>query len=885
MSRRNAQRLALSISILVGTLGAGVSYAAQPFSFDSAPGRLPKNVVPLDYSIDLVPDIKARSIAGRESVELDFREASATIQFNTVNETLSRVLLDGRPVKQTVTDNKLQLTTVTLARPAPIGKHRLTFTYVAKIEPGPPGLYAQDFVKPGGGKGFLISTKFEPVYARRMFPCWDEPAFRSTFELSVTVPAAWKTVANMPIAKRVEHGALATTRFVRTPKMPTYLVEFTAGDLRSLEAETDGTKIGVWAASGQEQDGAVALANAQQILHDYNEYFDYPYPLPKLDSIAIPGGFTGAMENWGAITYNDQLLLITPSSTQGDRQTVYSVQAHEMAHQWNGDLVTMGWWDDLWLNESFASWRAAKETDLRNPSWNWWESEDESKERAMLADARASSHSIEQHVTDELQAQNAFDPDITYNKGQAVLRMFEAYVGPDAFRDGIRLYMKAHAFSNSSSADLWNALGRATGRDIGAIAAGWTEQAGYPLVTVQAHCDAGGVRTLALSQSRFLLQGKDPGTSHWSIPLQIRSGGASQAQTVLLTEDGQSVAAGRCDETLSVNAGTIGFYRALYDDATLALNTKGLATIPRADRIALYDDEWALVESGKQPLPNYLHLVAALGSDLNERAWFQITQSLDLIEFDERGTPGHDAFATYARSLIHPVYEKLGWESKPDETPGIQALRRTVMRDLGEWGDPEVIAEARRRFTAFVADRNAIRPDDQETILRIVARSADATTFEQLHTIARDSKNETELRRAYVALMTVNDPQLAEAAVKIALSPEIPPQAAALRLQLIAQLNAQHPQLSWKTFTENQETLLAPHQPYGPLIMAQYLPEFYWTALPLDDLEAWLKAHIPAQMAPNLARGMETARLRLAEKTALVQAADQFLSSSKTARN
>ena len=219
----------------------------------------------------------------------------------------------------------------------------------------------------------------------------------------------------MPVTRRVVHGALATTAFERTPKMSSYLVEFSSGNLASVNGESAGTKLGVVTVKGQEQGGMEALANAKQILADYNDYFGVRFPLPKLDSIAVPGGFSGAMENWGAITYNDQILLVTPSSTMGNRQEVFSVQAHEMAHQWFGDLVTMGWWDELWLNESFASWRAAKETDMRHPDWHWWEVQDDSKENAMRADARITSHAILQHVTNELEATSAFDPSITYD--------------------------------------------------------------------------------------------------------------------------------------------------------------------------------------------------------------------------------------------------------------------------------------------------------------------------------------------------------------------------------------------------------------------------------------------------------------------------------------
>ena len=436
-----------------------------------------------------MPNVDALRFTGTESVQLQFRAATATVQFNSLNQSLSQVRLDGRPVKGVTSSDEQQLTTVTLTKPL-TGLHTLSFSYSGKIETQPVGLFAQKYTRAGGGQGVLLSTQFEATDARRMFPCWDEPAFRADFHLTVTVPAAWATVGNMPIERRTVHGQQATVSFQRSPKMPSYLVEFTAGDLREVSAARGGTRFGVWAVAGHEQDGAVALASAQDILADYNDYFAHPYPLPKLDSIAVPGGFSGAMENWGAITYNDQILLVSPSSTLQDRQTVFSVQAHEMAHQWFGDLVTMGWWDDTWLNESFASWLAAKETAARYPQWRWWEQEDVSKESAMAADARATSHAIEQHVTDELQAADSFDSDITYSKGEALLRMLEAYIGEDVFRQGIRNYIKSRAYSNAAAADLWNALGQASGKNVtrARTAAQRDRRAGFPLVNRDTAC-------------------------------------------------------------------------------------------------------------------------------------------------------------------------------------------------------------------------------------------------------------------------------------------------------------------------------------------------------------------------------------------------------------
>jgi aminopeptidase N len=850
-------------------------HAAAPFAFDSAPGRLPKDVVPLDYTVAIEPDPASMSFTGSEHVVLEFRAATATVVFNSLNETLRDVRLDGQPVLRVDSSDEAQITTLTLAVPAAPGRHMLSFAYRGRLETMARGLFVQPYVGPDGRRSLVLSTKMESTEARRMFPCWDEPAFRATFELTAAVPAHWNLVSNMAVAHRHRHGAMATTTFQRSPRMPSYLIELTAGDLADITASSRGVQLGVWTVRGREQDGRTALLNAETILSDYDDYFGYPLPLPKLDSIAIPGGFAGAMENWGAITYNDQLLLLTPASTMATRQAAFSVQAHEMAHQWNGDLVTMGWWDDIWLNESFASWMASKETARRHPDWHWLESKDADKEDAMGADALPASHAIEQHVTDELQATAAFDPQITYRKGQAILRMFEAYLGPDVFRDGIRSYMRLHAFSNATTADLWNSLSAASGKDMRANLASWTEQSGFPLISVASTCDAGGARTLRLSQRRFLLMGSAPDAPAWSVPLQVRSGSGAP-QSVLLTRDGQELSAGHCGEALSINADAIGYYRASYDADTLAANEQSFDQLPPGDRIALLDDQWALAQSGAEPLASYLHLVAAMHGAVDARAWQQVAGSLETLEFDERGAPGHDDFERFARSLAAPVLAQLGWDASAGESPDQAQLRRLLLADLAEWGDQSVIDEARRRFHAFLADRRAILPDDQSTILGIVATYADAGTFEQLHAIAKSAASEAEMRRFFGALMAVRDPLLAQQAAEIALSDEIPPQAGSLRMGLVVRIGVTHPELSWSTFTHNAPRLLAPFARYIPLISAQDVPVWYWNGVPMTDIETWVRAQVPAEMAANIERGLQSARFRLAEKQRLLPEADAF---------
>ncbi len=872
---------ALTAALVLGS----PAQAEAPFAFDTTPGRLPKTVVPTDYRIAIAPDARARTFTGSETVVLDVRRPTARIVFNTLNLAIAEARLDGARVARVRTENRAQLTTLTLARPAAAGRHTLALRYAGKIERSAQGLFAQPYRAPDGRPGLMLSTQFESTDARRMFPAWDEPAFRATYQLSVTLPARWSAVSNTPVAARAVHGGRATTTFARTPRMPSYLVVLTAGDLGRISARSaDGVLHEVVAVRGQERDGAYALANSQQILTAYDDYFGLRYPLPKLSSIAVPSGFDGAMENWGGITYNDQILLLPPNGTMEQRQQIYATQAHEMAHQWFGDLVTMAWWDDTWLNESFASWMAAKQTDRANPSWNWWEGQDDDKETAMNADARTTAHPIHQPVQNELDADAVFDPEITYAKGQAFLRMTEAYLGEDTFRAGIRRYIAARKFSNATAADLWNALSAASGKDVGAIAGGWTTQPGFPLVSVRASCDGAGNRTIALSQQRFLLSGDDPANPRWNVPMHIASGASGAAQSVLLRRDGQTLAAGRCDEPLRANAGDVGYYRVAYDAATSAANQRAFGSLPEADKIALLDDQWALARAGRAPLSAYLALAGSMKDDFDARAWQQITGSLAALERDERSGPGHAAFLAYARSLLAPLQTALGWDAKPGETPGLQRLRRTVDQELGAWDDPATVAEARKRFAAFVADRAALPPDDQAVVLTIVAQHADQAAFDVLHALAKSGRDAGETQRYYAALMSVRDPALARQALAIALSPEIPPQSAHSRFELVKDAADANPQLAWAFFTAHSGALLSTATDLERvLVIARYVPEIYWDAAPLDQIEGWVKAHSGPDAASYAARGLERAQSEVAEKQKLVPAADAYVAAQRPA--
>jgi aminopeptidase N len=876
-------RAALAAAFALPLAGIASAAPEPPFTFDTTYGNLPKDVVPRAYSISVRPDPDHLTLTGSEKVQIEVRKPTKTIIFNALNITFSRASVDGFAAT-VVPNDKTQRATLTAGKLLSPGLHVLALSYKGKMDTAGQGIFRQPYLGADGKPHVMVSTQFESTDARRMFPCWDEPAFRAVYTLSATLPAAWTAVSNMPVAARVVHGAMATTTFQPSAKMASYLVVLSAGDLKSISSiDANGTRHEVWATSGNQDEGQYALANSKQILEAYDAYFGIAFPLPKLSSIAVPGGFSGAMENWGGITYNDQILLLGKSGTIGQKQQIYSVQAHEMAHQWFGDLVTMSWWDDLWLNESFASWMSARQTNLANPTWLWWQDQDGDKEGAMSADAEITSHPIQTHVTDELQAEAAFDPAITYSKGQAFLRMTEAYLGPDTFRSGIRLYMQNRKFSNATATDLWLALSKASGKDVAAYANGWIAQPGFPVVSVTASCDGAGARTIALHQERFLLSGiSDPANTTWNVPVGIASGAGTPSYTVLSARDRSGIPAGSCSEPLRANAGDIGFYRVSYDAATLATNTKAFGSLPDEDKIAMLDDQWALTQAGKADLGTYLALANAMGSDHDARAWTQIVGSLSTIERDERNKPGHDAFTAYARELVHPLFDALNWDAKPDDAPPVRRLRDLAISSLGKWGEPGIIAEAKKRFAAFVRDPSTLSPDEQTTVLAIVGTYADQAAFDQIHALAKAAKSQQEAERYYFALESAKDPKLAEQGMEIAISSEIPPQAANAVPGLVFSNVDWNPSLAFAFGKAHGKQVFKAFTGMDMVFLALFVPPTFADAAPLDQVQAWVTGLVPAGSEAYIARGMSSAKLQLELKSRIVEQTDAAMRAQHT---
>ncbi len=766
-------RTALMLLTALLALSARSARAEAPFRFDAAPGSLPKTVIPTAYRIDLVPDLEWLGFTGHEDVTIDVAAAVDTITLNQAGLNLTRASIEDGVAAAVATDDAAQTATLRFTPALQPGRHTLSIDYAGPIPKTPQGIYRDDYRNRDGVPHRMLVTQFEVADARRMFPGWDEPAFKATFELSVTLPRSAVPVSNMPVAS-VTSVSPDTQRvvFARTPRMSTYLLALVAGDLASRHARAGGVDIGLWAPAGTEAQGDQALAAASQILPYYNDYFGVAYPLPKLDLIAVPGNYeAGAMENWGAITYIDNALLFDPAtSSPSTQESIYLTVAHEMAHQWSGDLVTMGWWDDIWLNEGFATWMATKATDHFNPDWQILPRQHGDREQAMAQDAQPTTHPIHQPIRDISEANAAFDR-ISYQKGEQVIRMLEDWLGPDVFRDGMRGYMKAHAYRNTTGADLWAALGQVSHRDVADVAGGFTDQPGIPLVHVARVC-AGGHTTLTLSEDRFVIHDPEPAKLVWQVPLTL-GGPGEPTRRMLLGGTPQTQDVTGCDRLIKLNLGEVGYYRTEYDAVSLRLLKTGFAGLEASDQANLLGDQYALFEAGRAPLSDYLDFAAVLGTtDVTSVAVWEDTIA-HLLRTDAllRGDPSRPGFRDFARGLLAPQLRRLGWDSAGGSFTDT-ILRPQLVAALGELEDPEVTAEAQRRFAA--RKTRPLVPELLDPVTRIVGMHADLTTWEELRASGEAAPGTEEKLRYFGAMAAAHDPDLMRRNIEFATSGAVP---------------------------------------------------------------------------------------------------------------
>jgi aminopeptidase N len=762
--------------------------------------QLPRSVEPLHYDVSITPDAAHLKFAGHIVVTIKVKEPVSTIVLNAADLSFRKASLSGvAAAPKITTDAATQTASFRFAKPVQPGTYKLDMTYDGIIGTQAVGLFALDYDAAGGKKRALY-TQFENSDARRFIPSWDEPAYKATFTLDATVPTGEMAVGNMPSASRTPAGkGLVNVRFPATPKMSTYLLFFGLGDFDRIAAKSGATEVGIITQAGKSEQGRFALEGAEAILKEYNNYFDTPYPLPKLDNIAAPGRsqFFGAMENWGAIfTFESAILLDPTIVTQADKERSFSVNAHEMAHQWFGDLVTMAWWDDLWLNEGFASWMESRTMAKIHPEWNTALDAIGGRESAMSLDALKTTHPVVQHVATVEQASQAFDS-ITYQKGKSVIRMLEDYVGADTWRDGVRAYIKKHAYGNTVTDDLWREVDAASkDKPITDIAHRFTLQPGVPMIRVEGTNCANGMTTLALKQAEFSKDQPDKAPLAWPVPVIAKTIGGTTARTVVIGNASLTVPG--CAPAI-VNAGQTGYYRTLYAPAALKAITGNFANVAAIDQLGIMADSWALGLAGYEPASDTLDLVAATPLTAAPQVWERIAGVFSALDYYYQGDARQAAFRRFAIARLSPVFAAIGWEAKPGESGPVANLRNNLIASLGDLGDADVIAEARRRYAA-----NNMSAPIRRAVIGVVAVNADAATWDKLHAEAAAEKTPLVKQQLYDMLARPNDPALARRALDLALTDE---PGATTGAGMISGVARNHPDLAFDYALAHQEAV------------------------------------------------------------------------------
>jgi puromycin-sensitive aminopeptidase len=832
--------------------------------------RLPAHVRPTAYEASLSLDLAARAFSGELRIQLALSAPAGEIVLHATDLAVSSAELraGGRAQRASAIRAAPESETVVLAfdEPAPGGPGELRLTWSGRFSPGLRGLYDA-----GGG---IAATQFEAADARRVFPCFDEPGFKATWSLTVEAPAGVAVLSNGTVEREETLAGRRRLRFSETPPLPTYLVALVAGRLEAHPPVTvRRIPVRTWAQpeklalTGFGQDVAV------EVLPRLEDYFGVPYAFGKLDQAGLPEFEAGAMENAGLVTYREVALLLDPATASlAQKKRVAEVVTHELAHQWFGNWVTMTWWDDLWLNEAFATWMAYKVVDAWLPAWRVWLDFDQGKAAAQQLDALRSTHPIRAEVRNVAEAGEAFDL-ITYEKGGAVLRMIEGYLGEGRFRDGIRLYMRRHARGNAIADDLWGALAEASREPVVELANGWIGQPGFPLVSV-----ARLGRTLRLEQRRFW---SDPASAPageavtWPVPLVLRYGDGERVteQRVLLREASAEVPlVGEGDpDFVCANAGATGFYRVAYDATGLAALARHLPRLAPAERIALLSDEWALVRAGAREIGPFLDLVASFGAEQDHAVLDELVARLGGIEHRLVSDRDRPALAALVATLFGPRLAETGWDAAPGEPDERRLRRAAAVRALGLVARAEGVArDATARLDRWIAgDRGALEPNLHDAAVSMAARAGDAARFDQLRGLFEGETDPAFRRRWLLALAAFEDPALAARAIALAFGDEVPLQdSASFVAALLANRSAREP--FWARLRSDWDTLHA--RVKGAPMLLRRVVEAMGSLVErrhLEEAEAFLAAHPLEEARQATAQTLERLRqdVALRERT------------------
>jgi puromycin-sensitive aminopeptidase len=807
--------------------------------------RLPESPRPVRYDAALSLDLDARSFSGTATLSLELVAPAGEIVLHAAGLAISRAVVrtpEGeRAVSRVEVAAPSETVRLVLASPAPAGRATLEIAWSGKMSAGLRGLYRA---------GEMAVTQFEAADARRVFPCFDEPAFKAVWALTVEAPAGLALLSNGAPERRTEGGGRQRVVFQETPPLPTYLVALVCGRLVAEEAiSVRGVPARTWAVPEKAALTLFGEEVAVEVLPRLEDYFGLPYAFGKLDQVGVPEFEAGAMENAGLITFREAALLLDPATASLPvKKRVAEVVTHELAHQWFGNWVTMRWWDDLWLNESFATWMSYKIVDAWKPDWRVWLDFDAGKAAALHLDGLRSTHPIHAEVKNPDEMTESFDL-ITYEKGGAVLRMIESYLGEAPFRDGIRLYMRRHAKANAVADDLWAALADASRQPVIELANAWIHQAGHPLLSVRRDG-----RTVHLAQRRFF---SEPASAEagerWPVPIVLRYEDASgvHEQRHLLREAAGQVALEGTGEVAWVcaNAGSAGFYRVAYDAEARAALARGAARLAPAERIGLLADEWALVRSGVREVGAFLELVAAFGGEQDYAVLDELVGRLAGIEARLLDAGVRARFQRFVARLFGPAFDAMSWDPGQGEDDATRLRRAAFVRAVGLVSrERRVVTEGSARLDRFLAgELAALEPNLHEPAVVMASRAGDARRFDALRARFPVEPDPAFQRRYLVGLALFEDPPLAARAREMAFGEEVPLQdSASFMGALLGNRTARDP--FWRELRERWDVVLK-RVGGAPMLLRRVveavgqLPE----RRHLDEAAAFFAAHpIPA---------------------------------------
>ena len=745
---------------------------------------LNNNIKPIHYDISLDPDLNNAVFYGQVKIYINVRQDTKSIVLDSAEIDVLNASIEqnNRVFPLTTTcDDENETATFVCTPQITKGEGILKLNFSGILNDRLRGFYISQYTDTTGKENKLASTQFEPTDARRAFPCFDEPSQKATFSLSVTINNNHRAISNMPEKKEQKNkDGTKTIWFEKTPIMSTYVLALVVGQINCIEKTSEnGTLVRIWSTEGLEDKGEYALNVSIKILQYLENYFGIKYPLPKLDHVAIPDFAAGAMENWGCITYREPALLFDPSnSSSATRQLVAEIIAHEMAHMWFGDLVTMRWWNDLWLNESFASWMGDKTINSIYPEWQkWTQFLVADTGHALRLDGLLNSHPIEQKVQNPNEIGQLFDA-ISYSKGASIIRMLENFLSENTFRKGINRYLNKFQHGNASTNDLWECLQVESGEPVKEIMEAWIKTTGYPYIKLETD-RANNVDEITVSQRRFTYDQSASSKIHDEIwPIPINSVDRNGKTTIcLLNERSQKITIPKIARTdwLKLNVDQTGFYRVLYPQEDLYLLNEAIKQkqLGAADRLGLVSDSFAMVQSMLTPASKFLTQCNAYKNETSQPVWSELIYGLRHIQNLIYKQSYYDDFTKYCRHLLKQTQHEIGWKPDSNDDHLTSLLRAQILLSAGQFDDLEVLEKAKFELDNSLSNGHQIPADLRRAIYVLAAKQGDQELYDTFWDLHSKSSLQEEKVRLLSGLTQFKDDRLIAKTLDMALSDDV----------------------------------------------------------------------------------------------------------------